>query len=63
MAYLRDVVSIYADTLDTYYSSYSMDITRTGMKSFQRRIRNAYIYEREVLDEVILRVMYASSNQ
>ena len=63
MAYLRDVVSIYADTLDSYSSSYSMEVTMSGMKSFQRRIRNAYIYEREVLDEVILRVMYASSNQ
>lgn len=63
MVYLQDVVSLYGDSLDMYSSSYGMDISMNGMHAFQRRIRNAYIYEREVLDEVILRVLYASSEQ
>ena len=60
MVYLREVVSHYGDSLDMYSTSYGMDITTTGMHAFQRRVRNAYIYEKEVLDEVILRVLYAS---
>ena len=63
MLYLQDVVSLYGDSLDIYSSSYGMDITMTGMRTFQRRIRNAYIYEKEVLDEVILRVLYASGEK
>lgn len=63
MVYLQDVVSLYGDSLDMYSSSYGMDISMSGMHAFQRRIRNAYIYEKEVLDEVILRVLYASSEQ
>ena len=63
MLYLQDVVGLYGDSLDMYSSSYGMDITMTGMRTFQRRIRNAYIYEREVLDEVILRVLYASGEK
>lgn len=63
MIYLQDVVSLYGDSLDIYSSSYGMDMTMTGMRAFQRRIRNAYIYEKEVLDEVILRVLYASSEK
>jgi two-component system phosphate regulon sensor histidine kinase PhoR len=61
MIHLRDVVGLYADTLDLYSSSFASDLTMTGMRAFQRRIRNAYLYEREVLDEVILRVLYESS--
>lgn len=63
MVYLQDVVSLYGDSLDMYSSTYGMEMTSTGMHAFQRRIRNAYIYEREVLDEVILRVLYAASGQ
>ncbi|MBQ5642954.1 MAG: HAMP domain-containing histidine kinase [Bacteroidaceae bacterium] len=63
MVYLRDVVNLYGDSLDVYSSSYGMDITMTGMHAFQRRIRNAYIYEKELLDEVILRVLYASGER
>ena len=61
MVHLKEVVGLYADTLDLYSSSFATDVTMTGMRAFQRRIRNAYIYEREVLDEVILRVLYESS--
>lgn len=60
MVYLREVVGHYGDSLDLYSASYGMDLTMTGMHAFQRRVRNAYIYEKEVLDEVILRVLYAS---
>ncbi|MBR5466922.1 MAG: HAMP domain-containing histidine kinase [Bacteroidaceae bacterium] len=63
MVYLRDVVAMYGDTLDAYSSAYTMDVTMSGMRTFQQRIRNAYIYEREVLDEVVLRVLYASGSQ
>ena len=63
MLYLQDVVGLYGDSLDSYSSSYGMDMTMTGMRTFQRRIRNAYIYEREVLDEVILRVLYSSGEK
>lgn len=63
MGYLREIVSIHGDSLDMYSASYGMDISMTGMHAFQRRIRNAYIYEREVLDEVILRVLYASGGK
>ena len=63
MVYLRDLVNLYGDSLDVYSSSYGMDITMTGMHAFQRRIRNAYIYEKELLDEVILRVLYASGER
>lgn len=63
MVYLREVVGLYGDSLDAHSHSYGMDLTMTGMHSFQRRIRNAYIYEKEVLDEVILRVLYASGEK
>ena len=63
MLYLREVVGLYGDSLDVYSSSYGVDISMTGMHTFQRRIRNAYIYEKEVLDEVILRVLYASGEK
>lgn len=63
MLYLREVVGLYGDSLDVYSSSYGVDISMTGMYTFQRRIRNAYIYEKEVLDEVILRVLYASGEK
>ena len=42
MAYLRDVVSIYADTLDSYSSSYSMEVTMSGMKSLVGGELNSY---------------------
>lgn len=63
MAYLQEVVNVYSEDLDMYSKSPAIDRTTTGMKAFQRRIRDAYIYEREVLDEVILRVLYAASEQ
>lgn len=63
MAYLQEVVNVYSKDLDMYSKSPAIDRTTTGMKAFQRRIRDAYIYEREVLDEVILRVLYAASEQ
>lgn len=61
MIYLRELVSVHGDSLDLYSSPYSSDVTVSGMRALQRRIRNAYIYRREVLDEVIFRVLYASS--
>ena len=61
MVYLRDVVNLHGDSLDLYSSPYPNDVTTSGMRALQRRIRNAYIYRREVLDEVIFRVLYASS--
>lgn len=63
MSYLRDVVSFYGDSLDLYSSGYEIELNMTGMHAFQRRIRNAYIYEKEVLDEVILRVLYEASDK
>lgn len=63
MAYLRDVVSLYGESLDAHSSAYGKNMTATGMRAFQRRIRNAYVYERGVLDEVILRVLYAASDK
>lgn len=63
MGYLRDVVSFYGDSLDLYSSGYGVEFTLTGMKAFQRRVRSAYIYEKEVLDEVILRVLYEASDK
>ncbi len=61
MVYLRELVSLHGDSLDMYSSSNPADPTLYGMRELQRRIRNAYIYRREVLDEVIFRVLYASS--
>lgn len=63
MLYLRDVVTIYGDKLDAYSSLNHTDFIHPEMRALQQRIRNAYMYEREVLDEVVLRVLYASSNQ
>ncbi len=60
MLYLREMVSVHGDSLDLYSMTHS-DASIYGMKTLQRRIRNAYIYRREVLDEVIFRVLYASS--
>ncbi len=61
MVYLRELVSVHGDSLDLYSSSHATDVTMQGMGPLRRRIRNAYIYRREVLDEVIFRVLYASS--
>ncbi len=61
MVYLREVVNAHGDSLDLYSSRSTLDHTTHGMRALQRRIRNAYIYSREVLDEVIFRVLYASS--
>ena len=62
MVYLRDVVNAHGDSLDLFSAPpYTADVTTSGMRALQRRIRNAYIYRREVLDEVIFRVLYASS--
>ncbi len=61
MVYLRELVSVHGDSLDLYSSSHATEVTMQGMGPLRRRIRNAYIYRREVLDEVIFRVLYASS--
>ena len=64
MSYLQDVVNSYGDRLDMYSSTSSSTVLGTSfMGDFQRRIRDAYVYEREVLDEVVLRVLYAASEQ
>lgn len=39
------------------------DAWRQATAQFQRNVRNAYIYEREVLDEVVLRVLYNASEK
>ena len=65
MVYLEDMVSQYGDTLDRYNPSSPLvkDVTQTGMHEFQKRIRNAYIYEHNLLDKVVLRVLYAASDK
>ena len=59
--YLQELMLLYGDTLDSYNTPIMTDVTQSGMREFQKRIRNAYVYEREVLEEVVLRVLYASS--
>lgn len=61
--YLHQIINLYGDTLDRQNYPYIKDVTQTGMGEFQQRIRNAYLYEHGVLDEVIMTVMYASSNK
>ena len=61
--YLQELMQLYGDTLDSYNTPIMADVTQSGMREFQKRIRNAYVYEREVLEEVVLRVLYASSEK
>ena len=61
--YLQELMLLYGDTLDSYNTPIMTDVTQSGMREFQKRIRNAYVYEREVLDEVVLRVLYAASEK
>ena len=61
--YLQELMQLYGDTLDSHNTPIMADVTQSGMREFQKRIRNAYVYEREVLEEVVLRVLYASSEK
>ena len=61
--YLQELMQLYGDTLDSHHTPIMADVTQSGMREFQKRIRNAYVYEREVLEEVVLRVLYASSEK
>lgn len=59
--YLQEVVSMHNDSLGM--RPFLDNTVRNRVLKFQQQVANAYLYEQGVLDEVIMTVLYASSNK
>ena len=59
--YLQEIVAMHQDSLGM--RPFLDNTMRSRILKFQQQVANAYLYEQGVLDEVIMTVLYASSNK